>query len=39
MVAHSMSDVPVSHAFDVEALAGLPAGHTGSADQPDMRPD
>jgi hypothetical protein len=24
MVAHSMSDVPVAKAFDVEELAGLP---------------
>ena len=26
IVAHSMTDVPVSHAFDVEELAGLPDG-------------
>src|SRR3954467_13055864 len=30
IVAHSMSDVPVSRAFDVEPLAGLP-----DDDQPD----
>jgi NhaP-type Na+/H+ or K+/H+ antiporter len=32
IVAHSMTDVPVSHAFHVEALAGLP-----DDDQPDGR--
>ena len=36
IVAHSMTDVPVSHAFDVEELAGLPDGDRGrtDADQP-----
>ena len=37
IVAHSMTDVPVSHAFDVEELAGLPDGDAEDgrdADQP-----
>lgn len=33
MVAHSMTDVPVSRAFDVEELAGLPDDHP-PVDQP-----
>ena len=37
IVAHSMTDVPVSDAFDVEELAGLPDGDPEdgrNADQP-----
>jgi len=33
IIAHSMSDVPVAKAFDVEEMAGLPA------DEPDDEPD
>jgi NhaP-type Na+/H+ or K+/H+ antiporter len=33
MVAHSMTDVPISRAFHVEDLAGLPADHRPGADQ------
>jgi NhaP-type Na+/H+ or K+/H+ antiporter len=39
MVAHSMSDVPVSHAFDVEALAGLPSERTEPARHSHVGPD
>jgi NhaP-type Na+/H+ or K+/H+ antiporter len=41
MVVHSMSDVPVAKAFDVEELAGLPAESTagpGHADRKDEQP-
>lgn len=35
MVAHSMTDVPVAKAFDVEAIAGLPeSSATGTRDGP-----
>lgn len=41
MVAHSMSDVPVAKAFDVEELAGLPAESSAGpshADRNDEQP-
>jgi sodium/hydrogen antiporter len=41
MVAHSMSDVPVAKAFDVEELAGLPAESAAAprhGDREDDRP-
>jgi len=37
MVAHSMSDVPVAKAFDVEELAGLPAESTAEPRHADRK--
>jgi NhaP-type Na+/H+ or K+/H+ antiporter len=35
MIAHSMSDVPVAKAFDVQEIAGLPADQPDRPDHPD----
>lgn len=38
IIAHSMSDVPVARAFDVETLAGLPEKAPKGGDDPDAEP-